>query len=533
MMKTKYIGYIFTFVFNAFVPQFQTDQSVECGNKSSKLQCHENKTIDINYVVWYSWQSKCRSAFEGNCNTGRKLIEEKCNSNKTCTLVGNDFNSCSKQHRHVDVKVYCTGWWPYSHYTYTKHVEVCGSLAEMYCGYYYAISKIDILKIEFIDECEVGREVSNCITKTFRRCIGYRSCGNIRLNNRKCFYLAPRSIIDYSCKEETTGLSTTTVNNRNHGIIPTADVPQRTIAVDITKPPKSDKIEWILDLDKDARLLVINKKRNLTYSLCANNWTNEYAIIVCRHLKRSDNGIAGVIPRNSNLSRIAYGLDCPVNITNPFECKPDNTNASRKICNFTGDASVRCYNDTDSHFSVKTGIIVGGILGFVFVLVIIVVFILCRRRKNKKVNKRTGYETRENTSAYDKPSNMNNQSATANYHRENDMHDTGEQERVTLTIPTTPEAATQLDGGQYFVLDPGATGFNRSNTNYSEKDNETQYATSSDGVYDVTNERRHIEKDEINIYSHTVDDVYDTSANDRRGKERDNSYDDCVIQNDG
>lgn len=128
---------------------------------------------------------------------------------------------------------------------------------------------------------------------------------------------------------------------------------------------------------------------------------------------------------------------------------------------------------------------------------------------------------------------MNSQSATANYHRENDMHDTGEQERVSLIIPTPQEAATQLDGSQYFVLDPSATGFNRSTKNYSDKDNENAYATSSDGVYDVTNERRHIEKDEINIYSHTVDDVYDTSAHDRKGKERDNAYDDCVIQNDG
>lgn len=138
---------------------------------------------------------------------------------------------------------------------------------------------------------------------------------------------------------------------------------------------------------------------------------------------------------------------------------------------------------------------------------------------------------------------MNNQSATANYHRENDMHHTGEQECIALTIPTTPEAATQLDGGQYFVLDPGATGFNRSNKNYPEDnsnaimnskgDNEAQYATSSDGIYDVTNERRHREKDDINIYSHTVDDVYDTSVHDRREKERDNAYDDCVLQNDG
>ncbi|CAG2248865.1 unnamed protein product [Mytilus edulis] len=107
-----------------------------------------------------------------------------------------------------------------------------------------------------------------------------------------------------------------------------------------------NEIEWILDLDKDSRLLIIENNR--TYSLCGNNWTNEYATAVCRHLNRSDNGIAGVIPRNTNLSQIPFGQDsCPVNFTNLLECKSDNTNAAREICNFTGDASVTCYNEIE------------------------------------------------------------------------------------------------------------------------------------------------------------------------------------------
>ncbi|XP_071132460.1 uncharacterized protein [Mytilus edulis] len=170
-------------------------------------------------------------------------------------------------------------------------------------------------------------------------------------------------------------------------------------------------------------------------------------------------------------------------------------------CNLTFSALCEYGSEkdhTENNISAKTGIIVGGILGFIVALVIIVVFIYCRRKRNKREKQKT-----EDSCP------------------------------ITHTAPTTPKAATQLDDGQYFVLDPGPTGFNRSNTNYSEKDNEAQYASSSDGVYDVTNERRHIKKDETNIYSHTVDDVYDTSAHDRRGKERDNAYDDCVIQNDG
>ncbi|XP_063447574.1 uncharacterized protein LOC134727122 [Mytilus trossulus] len=194
------------------------------------------------------------------------------------------------------------------------------------------------------------------------------------------------SVLVPQFQTEGTGLNTTTVkNNGNQGIIPTADVPQRTIVVDITKPPKSDEVKWILDLDKYSRLLIINQKRNTTFSLCGNNWTNEYATVVCRHLKRSDNGIAGVIPRNKNLSRIAYGLDCPVNFTNMLKCKPDYTNAAREVCKLTGDASVRCYNDTDSHFTDNTdwciNIIVVGSLSFATILISLLIIIYIQRRK--------------------------------------------------------------------------------------------------------------------------------------------------------
>ncbi|XP_063447573.1 uncharacterized protein LOC134727121 [Mytilus trossulus] len=423
--------------------------------------------------------------------------------------------SCNKQPRRVFVELYCTKkrWWR-SKSQYIKTVEVCGSLSAIHCDGQDLISGFVFswtwYKIEAT--CDVVRDINNCIENILNLCIGYRSCDNINVNT-DCFYLTLRAAITYSCNRGT-GSPTTTVNYAgNHSYFDKEEVSPRTIVFDMTKPPNTGENELVLDVDSDFRLLIINKKRNTTYSLCANRWKNEYAKFVCRFLHISDNGIACNVSRNINLTRIAYGVDCPVNITNPFECIPDYSNSSRDICESIGDATVKCYNHTENYILDKaglTGILVGGILGFIFALVIIVVFICCRRKRNKKENKRAADEKRENAST------------TANYHRGNDMHGTGEQERVSLM--TKPEATTQLDGGQYFVLDPGATGFNRSNNAYS--DSETQYATSSDGVYDVTNERRHTEKDEINIYSHTVDDVYDTSAHDRRGKERDNAYDD-------
>ncbi|CAG2246504.1 unnamed protein product [Mytilus edulis] len=156
--------------------------------------------------------------------------------------------------------------------------------------------------------------------------------------------------------ERRSGSPTTTVNYAgNHSYFDKEDVSPRTIVFDMTKPPNTGENELVLDVDSDFRLLIINKKQNTTYSLCANKWKNEYARFVCRHLNISDNGIAGNIPRNIDLTRIAYGVDCPDNITNPFECSPDYSNNSREICDSIGDATVKCYNHTENYVSDKTG----------------------------------------------------------------------------------------------------------------------------------------------------------------------------------
>lgn len=98
----------------------------------------------------------------------------------------------------------------------------------------------------------------------------------------------------------------------------------------------------------------------------------------------------------------------------------------------------------------------------------------------------------------------------------------------------------------YFVLDSSETGYNRTlqsknhNINddknlinndevpeksYAQIDSDELYAASRDGVYDVTNSRRHIENDDLNVYSHSVDDVYDVSGHDRKShEEEDNTY---------
>ncbi|XP_071132887.1 uncharacterized protein [Mytilus edulis] len=341
-MKSHYAEYILFFTFLA--PHVWTEYSYICGKKSSYLQCHQNETVDINYVNRFWWYG-CTTAEGTSCSNQTRLIKEKCNTRKNCSLSENDFKSRNNQPRRVFVKLYCTRkrWW--SNSQYTKRVEVCGSLSAINCD------RQDVIT-NFVFEwwyetgiiCENTKYISNCMENIFKRCVGHRNCDHLNVNT-DCFYFPLRATISYSCNTEGTGTSTTPVNNnRNHSYIPEDDVSPRTFVFDVTKPPNTGEIGFVLNVDRDFRLLIINKKRNKTYSLCANKWENKHARIVCRHLNISDKGNAGNISRNINLTRIAYGVDCPVNITNPFKCIPDYSHHSRDICDSIGDAAVKCYS---------------------------------------------------------------------------------------------------------------------------------------------------------------------------------------------
>ncbi|XP_076073154.1 uncharacterized protein LOC143044848 [Mytilus galloprovincialis] len=88
----------------------------------------------------------------------------------------------------------------------------------------------------------------------------------------------------------------------------------------------------------------------------------------------------------------------------------------------------------------------------------------------------------------------------------------------------------------YMVLDPSATGFNRTelpNTYEFAKPvmdaeniigDQDQYALSEEGVYDHSGNNRHKES-EVNIYNHAVDTIYDSGSHKRNDDGRDDTYD--------
>ncbi|VDI83999.1 Hypothetical predicted protein [Mytilus galloprovincialis] len=91
----------------------------------------------------------------------------------------------------------------------------------------------------------------------------------------------------------------------------------------------------------------------------------------------------------------------------------------------------------------------------------------------------------------------------------------------------------------YMVLDPTATGFNRTTLPNTRSDcefakpvivtgnsigDEDQYALSEEGCYDHSGNNRHKEL-EVNIYNHSVDTIYDSGSHKRKGEGREDTYD--------
>lgn len=59
---------------------------------------------------------------------------------------------------------------------------------------------------------------------------------------------------------------------------------------------------------------------------------------------------------------------------------------------------------------------------------------------------------------------------------------------------------------------------------YPSKDSQSPYALSEEGVYDKTNERRHVVND-TDAYSRTVDTVYDSAEQNTRLDSKEETYD--------
>ena len=116
--------------------------------------------------------------------------------------------------------------------------------------------------------------------------------------------------------------------------------------------------------------------------------------------------------------------------------------------------------------------------------------------------------------------------------------------QCAVLYPNIPQASPP---GNYVILDPKATGFNRSKeevtddyelatpissadaggieeSEYPTYSDQDLYVTSEDGIYDTSNNIRYKDTDN-SMYSHTVDSVYDTTSHEIMADGNEDTYD--------
>ncbi|XP_071133039.1 uncharacterized protein [Mytilus edulis] len=221
-------------------------------------------------------------------------------------------------------------------------------------------------------------------------------------------------------------------------------------------------------------------------------------------------------------------------------------------------------NDTsDGSDTSDTGIVVGLIIGGILLACVVIVIVVFIRRHTSKSRPREKIRNnlRENDYigtqdiALPLPSNdsshIQNDGKNTNtayaVHRNITVSDNSTlSDHKYSIVDQTPETTlneTIKDGkgttDSYMILDPTATGFNRTTLPNTRSDYEfakpvmdaennfgdqDQYALSEEGVYDHSGNNRHKESD-VNIYNHAVDTIYDSGSHKRNDEGRDDTYD--------
>ncbi|VDI15414.1 Hypothetical predicted protein [Mytilus galloprovincialis] len=108
----------------------------------------------------------------------------------------------------------------------------------------------------------------------------------------------------------------------------------------------------------DGRVLLYNAETYNTSTVCAYNWNDQDATVVCKQTGMGDIGKATHINRDYNFSRSMFNVYCTGYETDLSECTYD-TSDSMRMCDYEQDAGVHCI-DTESTSSMSTAEDLGG-----------------------------------------------------------------------------------------------------------------------------------------------------------------------------
>ncbi|CAC5410569.1 unnamed protein product [Mytilus coruscus] len=466
--------------------------------KFAKVSCPENKTISRKSIMYGEFpcqDANNRVICYSNINT---FFNDNCLGKNNCTLpidlLSN--NSCQRSPKRVKVYFECSrGWWWKNRHP--DPVKTCAnSLADVHCSSKYHIHFKNAMIYHTTSSCdEIKTDCAKDRLEYF--CNEKRMCISDKTNN-SCLYHKRFASIHFACIDRS--LKTTTI-----------------IA---TRNLTSENVEkYDFSLDDDHRVVIHQNSHNQTYHLCSHGWDDNDAAVFCNNLNGTWIGNSTVVNKLFDIPIAPYSLHCDGLEVSLFEC---NYTEDATSCNTTKVAGAVCCQGTDKLGKCVTnilpqkvsseksgsstlGIAVGIPVAIIVVVCVIVVIAFIRRRYVSKDSNRkfSNFMSQNTDDDYIGQQNI----ALPQYPPNKKVPNS----QVTDNITNT----TKKEDGQDY--------------SYPCKDTQSPYGLSEEGVYDKTNERRHVVND-ADEYSRAVDTVYDSAEQNTKQDRKEETYDHVVGQ---
>ncbi|CAC5410564.1 unnamed protein product [Mytilus coruscus] len=465
--------------------------------RHQNLTCPENKTISWKWIRYGEFP--CRDTDNNRiCQSNiETYFNDHCLGKNNCTLpIDILYNkSCQRPQRRLKVQYVCSrNWW---HFRYPKilspaPVDTCSkTLANVYCPFNYHIHITYVVSYSDKNGCE-NMNIGCARNKLIELCNEKGFCWP-ETNTYSCLLHKRFASIDYVCKGPT-------------------DLP----VTDIISSSSSDEKLPELSIGDDHRVELYQHSHNQTQYLCSSEWDDFDAGVLCKSFNRTWIGNATLVDKLPDILIAPISVHCGGLETDLFSC---NFTVDEKGCNTTKVAGAICCEGTVTREKCVTkpssnklsreklgpstsslGVAVGVPVGIIGMVCIIVAVVFIRRRCIRKNSDK-------------KFSNFMSNATDDNYLGQQDIalpqYPTNNKVLYSQVPNSNKDTTKNKDGQDY---------------SHPSKDTESPYALSEEGVYDKTNERRHVVKD-TDVYSRTVDTVYDSSEQHMRQDRKEETYD--------
>ncbi|XP_063440862.1 uncharacterized protein LOC134721653 isoform X2 [Mytilus trossulus] len=479
------------------------------GQRNESVTCPENRTISLKSIVY--GESRCKDS-DNNLvchSTLNAYFENHCAGLNNCTLP-NDIlsnNSCQKPSRHLKVTFECyrDHWLAFWRRDKRYTIDTCSkTLLKVKCPskYHMHIKYVESFRGEtdcHNKDTSCAKGILNGLCNDKQKCLPDTT-------KTSCLVHERFASIYFVCKGQMDPLVTETLTSSSSVETTTID------AASATTKTSDDNLP-VFRTDFDHRVEIYYPSRNLTLSLCSVGWDDFAAEVLCKSLNRTWIGNASSVDKLLDIQTLPYSLHCSGLESSLSACnftEDDNgcnttTVAGATCCQGTGIPGECVLNPSSKKLaSVKSGfqtiVAVGVPASIIGMVCIIVAIVLIRRRC-----------TRENSDK--KFSNFMSNATDENY--------LGQQDIALPQYPTNNKVLYS----QVQKRDTDTTkNEDGQDCSHPSKDIESPYALSEEGVYDKTDDRRHIVND-TDMYSRTVDTVYDSAEQHIKEERKEETYD--------